>query len=157
MARKPVFTCFKNFNDYELPRLFFAILYPAMYAMCLVILFSASPAHAEVTKVFTDSDLENYNAEPMVDQETLSSREEDLKSFIEKRSAALLLESERIKKQQAEEAKRLALQKKTMTVSVQSSNNKAGYAAPRTTASNQRSANNSLAGPQSSPVRTGRT
>lgn len=161
--RESDFTCFKDSSAYALPRFYFTILYPAVYALLLLlILFPASPAYAEETKVFTDADLENYNVVPMVDQETLSRLEKDLNLYEKKRAAELLLEREKMKKQQAEEAKRLVLQKQNvrvsrMPVSVQSRNNNSGYAVPRTSVSIQKSANNSTAGPISSPVSSRRT
>jgi hypothetical protein len=158
--RGPHFTCFKDFTAYALP-----CLYPAAYALLLqLVLFSVSAVYAEETKVFTDADLENYNVAPMVDQGTLSRMEEDLNLYEKKRAAELLLGREKMKRRQAEEAKRLASKKQNVTVShvpvsVQNSNNNSGigYAVPRTSVSNQKGANNSAAGSISSRTSTRRT
>ena len=59
----------------------------------------------------------HYKPEPMVDQETLSRMEDDLKLYEKKKAAEFLLEKEKRKRHQAEEAKKAALQKQDVTVS----------------------------------------
>lgn len=113
--RESGFTCIKDFGTFTLQRL---IVTCTVYAMLLLpILYSASSSYAEEPKVFTDADLVNYNAEPMVDQETLSSMEDDMKLYEKKKDAEFLLEREKRKRQQAEEAKKTALQKQDVTIS----------------------------------------
>jgi len=88
--------------------------FTAVYAMFLpFILFPGSPAYAEETKVYTDADLVNYKAEPIVDQESLSRMEDDLKSYQKKRASAALLEREKRKRQKVEEVKRQQRKKRT--------------------------------------------
>jgi hypothetical protein len=119
MTRGPDFICFKDFAASVFPRLYFPTHCSIGYAtLLLLMLFSASPAFTEETKVFTDADLVNYKAEPMVDQETQSRMEEDLKSYEKKKDAEFHLEREKRKRKQAEEAKRPALQKKKQDITV---------------------------------------
>lgn len=125
MTRKSAITYLGKINAEAVPLLLFAIMYPAVHAILLLLMpFTVSQANAEEPKIFTDADLEKYNAMPMVDQETAVKSEEALNSYRMKKSAELLLEKEaqkkeEMKKQQAEGAKRLALQrqKKKVTVS----------------------------------------
>ncbi|MBI5074269.1 MAG: hypothetical protein HZB62_03710 [Nitrospirae bacterium] len=122
MTRKLAFICFNNVNTQPLPLLYFTIMYPAAFViMFLLVPFFAPAVHAEERKIFTDSDLEKYNARPMVDQETVSRSEEALNSYLMKRSAELLAEKETVKreemrKQLTEEARKSAVQKKRVTV-----------------------------------------
>ena len=110
------FTCFKDFSTSRRLHLYFLVLFSILPAMLLqFILLSASPAYAEEPKVFTDADLVNYKAEPMVDQETQARLADDLKAYEKKRDAASLLDREKRKRQKAEEAKRPALQKQSVT------------------------------------------
>jgi hypothetical protein len=105
MTREPDFICFKDFGTSALPHSFFPVLSSIGYAtLLLLILFYASPAFTEETKVFTDGDLVNYKAEPMVDQETLSRMEDDLKSYEKKKDSEFRLDRGTRKRQQAAEA-----------------------------------------------------
>ena len=103
MTREPDFTCFKDFGTSSFPHIYshiagsypiffpglWRVLFSVLHAMfLLLILFPASPADAGEPKVFTDADLVHYKPEPMVDQETLSRMEDDLKLH-EKKKAAL--------------------------------------------------------------------
>ncbi|MBI5632892.1 MAG: hypothetical protein HZA15_05375 [Nitrospirae bacterium] len=124
MTRKPAFTCFNQVNAFASSLLIFAIINPAVFAiMFLLIPFFTASTHAEETKIFTDADLEKYNARPMVDQETISKSEEELNSYLIKKSADLFLEKEALKKaemkkQQAEGTKRLIVQQQRKKAAV---------------------------------------
>ena len=132
MTREPDFTCFKDFGTSSFPHIYshiagsypiffpglWRVLFSVLHAMfLLLILFPASPADAGEPKVFTDADLVHYKSEPMVDQETLSRMEDDVKLYEKKKAAEFLLEKEKRKRHQAEEAKKAALQKQDVTVS----------------------------------------
>jgi len=105
MTRGPGFICFKYFSTSALPRLYFTARFCKEYVvLLLLIFFSAASSHAEETMVFTDADLVNYKAEQMVDQESLSRMENDLKSYQKKKDAASQLERGKKKKQQAGDA-----------------------------------------------------
>ena len=147
MTREPGITCFKDFSTSALPRLYFPIFFSPVYAMpLLLILFFTSPAFADEPKVYTDADLVNYKAEPMVDQESLSRMEDDLKSYEKKSDAAFLLDREKGQRQQAVEAKRAALQKQKQDATVS-----------RTSVSSQDSGHKSGVPYVLSPISTRRT
>jgi hypothetical protein len=140
-VRESDFTCFKAFGTSAFQHLYPPVLMSVTYAMLLLlVVFSATPAYAEEPKVFTDSDLVNYNAEPMVDQDTLSRMEDDLQMYKKNKDAELLLEKEKMKKKQAEEAKRAALEKQKQD-------------AAAAAALKQKNSNKSVSGYRVSPVR----
>lgn len=141
--READITCFKNFSTSAFQYLHFPVFFSVMYVMFLMLmLFSASPVYAEEPKVFTDTDLGNYDAVSMVDEETQSRMESDLQSYRKKKDAELIRDRERTAKKQAEEAKKAALQKQ-----------KQDAAASAAAALKPKNSNNSASGYRVSPVR----
>jgi len=138
--RESDFTCFKDFGASVIQYLYSQVRLSVMYVMLMF--FSASPSYAEEPKVFTDSDLVNYKAEQMVDEETQSRMENDLQSYKKKKDAELIRDRERTAKKQAEEAKKAALQKQ-----------KDAATAAAAAALKQKNSNNSVSGYRVSPVR----
>ncbi|MBI5847921.1 MAG: hypothetical protein HZB31_08235 [Nitrospirae bacterium] len=119
MRRRPALTCFNKADNHTVMPWTFAIVCPAVCAFCLFLIpLSITPVYAEGTKIFTDADLEKYQAPPMVDHETQTRSEKDLNSFLKKKSAELLREEKEMKRRQDDEAKRLAAQKKATVTQV---------------------------------------
>ena len=117
MKRGPDFSCLKDHAAF--------IFGNVLLVGPVLLLFLVSPVDAQ-EKVFTDADLSSYKSEPMVDEQTAASMQEDVNLYVKMKDAELLRDREKREKQRAAEMKRAASQKQDVAVTrspVSSQNN----------------------------------